>query len=272
MLETKFYKPIKSVSWLVKQFVTIHSSNDTQMQDKFVPRHDAALVFHFKKLPYIVNPKNIELSPFFIAPLVCKANTIKISGEIDTFIVVCHPSVMSSVFKIDMTPGPALSITPSNSIFFSLWEKMNACKTSQQRINCLTRFVAEVYPKPYCNDLIDNTYNNISEHCITKPLPEILKETPKSVCVIQRNFIKRVGISPKTLTRIVRVNYLIDKINREKAIGFQDLAFDGNYYDQSHFIKDFKAITGETPGYFFKRNLELSNALSARDCQLNSMI
>ena len=265
MFEVKFHKPEKAISWLVKHFETICSTGDEQLEDKFVPRHDVALVFHFKKLPYIVNPKIIELRPFFIAPLVCKANTIKIDGELDTFIVVCNPSVVSSVFRIDMTPTSNLSIDLSVDMFFPLWKSLNACKTTRQRINTFTRFVAKICPKPYCNDLIDITFSNIVKNCISSPLPDILKKTPKSVCIIQRNFIKRVGVSPKTLTRIARVNYLIDKINREKAINFQDLVFDGNYYDQSHFIKDFKAITGETPGYFFKRNLELSNALSSRE-------
>jgi len=30
------------------------------------------------------------------------------------------------------------------------------------------------------------------------------------------------------------------------------LAFDNGYYDQSHFIHDFKSLTGLTPKAFFK--------------------
>jgi AraC-like DNA-binding protein len=265
MFEAKFHKPDKTVSWLVKQFETIRSSADTETEDKFVPRTDASLVFHFKMQPFITFPFHAKLKPFFVAPLVSRANTIKISGELDTFIVTCHPSTMSAVFGIDMSPSPSLSIQPPHATFFPLWLKLNTCKTTQQRISCFSKFIKEFQPEPYGLDLIDTTFNNISNFCITKPLPEILRETPKSLSVIQRQFLKRVGISPKTLARIVRVNYLLDKINREKAIDFQALVFDGNYYDQAHFINDFKAITGETPGYFFRRNLALTNVLSGKN-------
>jgi AraC-like DNA-binding protein len=38
--------------------------------------------------------------------------------------------------------------------------------------------------------------------------------------------------------------------------------FDGNYFDQAHFINDFKSITGETPSYFFNRNLQITKMFS----------
>jgi AraC-like DNA-binding protein len=43
------------------------------------------------------------------------------------------------------------------------------------------------------------------------------------------------------------------------------MVFDGEYFDQSHFIKDFKMITGESPNHFFKRNLELVKVLSGKN-------
>ena len=40
------------------------------------------------------------------------------------------------------------------------------------------------------------------------------------------------------------------------SIDFQELIYKGNFYDQSHFIHDFKEITGESPSFFFKRDLK----------------
>jgi len=265
MIEVKFFKPEKTASWLVKQYEIIQSTVDTKMEDKFVPRSDTSLVFHFKALPEIAEPLNLILPQFFVVPLISKANTIKISGELDTFIVTCHPSVLSSVFHLDMSPDPKISISLPRELFFPLWKKLKPCKSTQQRITLFNQFLETIQSEPYKHDLIDHTYNNIIHSCIIQPLPLILKETPKSLSVIQRNFIKRVGISPKTLTRIVRANYLIDKIKENNVINYQDLVFDGHYYDQSHFIKDFKAITGETPGFYFKRNLRLTNILSGKN-------
>ncbi|MFD0878251.1 helix-turn-helix domain-containing protein, partial [Massilia pinisoli] len=36
------------------------------------------------------------------------------------------------------------------------------------------------------------------------------------------------------------------------------IAYEGNYYDQAHFIKDFKAFTGVSPKKFYANNLRMS--------------
>jgi AraC-like DNA-binding protein len=38
-----------------------------------------------------------------------------------------------------------------------------------------------------------------------------------------------------------------------------DVLFEGGYYDQSHFIKDFKYFSGRTPRRYNKTNVELAN-------------
>ena len=64
--------------------------------------------------------------------------------------------------------------------------------------------------------------------------------------------------------RIVRLNYLWTKIKYDSAVDYQDLVFNGNYFDQSHFINDFKYIVGETPNQFFNRNLEIVEYFSGK--------
>jgi len=54
--------------WIVKQFESIRSDDSNQMlTDKFIPRPDAALVFHFKSIPKVVIPIEVKLKNFFVA-------------------------------------------------------------------------------------------------------------------------------------------------------------------------------------------------------------
>lgn len=55
-----------------------------------------------------------------------------------------------------------------------------------------------------------------------------------------------VGISSKLYCRIIRFNHVYAKI-QEKNIRWKDLIYD-DYYDQAHFIKEFRNFTAVSPG------------------------
>ncbi|MGF7059044.1 AraC family transcriptional regulator [Brassicibacter mesophilus] len=69
---------------------------------------------------------------------------------------------------------------------------------------------------------------------------------------IERIFNKYIGISPKLFYRINRFQQTINCLNDNDS--FTSLAYNNNYYDQTHFIKDFKSFTGSTPTEFLNQN------------------
>lgn len=64
---------------------------------------------------------------------------------------------------------------------------------------------------------------------------------------LQKEFKKIVGVSPKTLSRIVRFNQLKKNMKKTNSKETLNLALGLGYYDQAHFINEFKAFTGQTP-------------------------
>lgn len=241
-------------NWLVQQFESFLFNGST-VADKVIPRPCVFLVFHFNQRPVILGQPPNLLEPMFVAPIVPEAIVLEFQGRMDSFVIGCKASVFSRLFNVDMSPVRKRSITLPEEIFAPLWVKLAKLNTSEQRSACFTEFIHALSSTPYRPDAVDFFYDKIIEKSISTPLCEILRECPISKSSMQRKFIKRTGVSPKTLARIVRLNYLWQKIQNEKAINYQELVFEGNYFDQSHFINDFKYIIGETPTVFFKRNL-----------------
>lgn len=65
---------------------------------------------------------------------------------------------------------------------------------------------------------------------------------------LRRLFHEQVGISPKTLCRITRLQSVMKHCSEGKQLDFLIAAYDSGYFDQSHFIKNFKEFCGYTPG------------------------
>ena len=66
-----------------------------------------------------------------------------------------------------------------------------------------------------------------------------------------RRFIERVGIAPKSFVQIVKFRHVIELA--DSATTLTDLAYEGEYFDQSHFIKDFRKRSGISPRDIFQK-------------------
>ncbi|HLW31663.1 MAG TPA: helix-turn-helix domain-containing protein [Aequorivita sp.] len=255
MVSIELYNNDKTNEWLIRQFEAYHY-NGSSLIDKFFPRPYISIIFHFTDRALISGENSIKLEPFFVAPIIPQAINLEFKGKMDTFAVTCKATVFSRLFNVDMSPTLKRSINLPHPIFHPLWESMANFRSTPERIAHFTEFINSIQPAPYTPDAVDILYDKIIEKGISTPLKEIIQECSASKSTLLRKFVKRTGVSPKTLARIVRLDYLWTKIRDENTVNYQELVFHGNYFDQSHFIKDFAAIIGETPGYFFNRNLK----------------
>lgn len=65
---------------------------------------------------------------------------------------------------------------------------------------------------------------------------------------LERKFKLHVGITPKRFADIVRLGFSAKRMQRmQSPHGFTGVAYDSGYYDQAHFINEFKKYTGITP-------------------------
>jgi AraC-like DNA-binding protein len=60
-------------------------------------------------------------------------------------------------------------------------------------------------------------------------------------------FTADVGLTPKVFSRVLRFQRVLALIRRNRQIDWADVAVAGGYYDQAHFIHDFRAFSGMKP-------------------------
>lgn len=71
---------------------------------------------------------------------------------------------------------------------------------------------------------------------------------------LARQFAEHVGVSPKVMTRVVRVRSALRRASSDvPRVDWGRICHDLGYYDQSHFITEFRALVGMTPGEWSRR-------------------
>lgn len=92
-----------------------------------------------------------------------------------------------------------------------------------------------------------------------KSVASVTKELPFSIRVIQKRFKKVVGITMKQYAMNSRQRLLwIDLLKNEKEK--QEIIYNNHYYDQSHFINDFKNKMDQTHDHYrsYLKSIDIS--------------
>jgi AraC-like DNA-binding protein len=119
------------------------------------------------------------------------------------------------------------------------------------RISLLNDFFSSLLVK----GKIDPFYRLVKasmEHNGSMGLDTLLDESKLSVKQIERRYKAIAGFTPKYFSRIIRFKSTKHKYITGSYRTLTELAVDCNYYDQPHFIRDFKEFSGMPAGDYFK--------------------
>ena len=101
-----------------------------------------------------------------------------------------------------------------------------------------------------------------------QPSIDSINDISRAAGVSQKHLInlfkKEVGLTPKQTARIMRFQNVIRTIERQKRFSWTSIAYDCDYYDQSHFIKEFREFSGINPQAYLLQKGEYLNYLPVR--------
>jgi len=95
------------------------------------------------------------------------------------------------------------------------------------------------------------------------PGRQIIREVTEKTGLSARRFIdlfeKEVGLTPKLYCRVQRFQKVLRLIQKTQEIDWTEVALSCGYYDQSHFIHDFRAFSGINPTAYLLDHTEHLN-------------
>lgn len=92
------------------------------------------------------------------------------------------------------------------------------------------------------------------------PQEQTILQITEQISMSPRRFIQvfndEVGLTPKLYCRVVRFHRALNLITQRRSGEWSDIALLCGYYDQSHFINEFKDFTGIRPTQYYPQSPE----------------
>lgn len=132
-------------------------------------------------------------------------------------------------------------------------ERVIEAKNIEKRIVIIETFLMkflEMYQHP--KSWLDMAVEKVFYGCDAARLKEVSSDLFISDRQLQRKFGEAVGVSPKNFQRISRFETVLKQLLLNQNKDYLTSALEHGYYDQSHFIKEFKEYVGESPSLFLQ--------------------
>jgi len=243
--------PTEQLRPYIKYFVV--SENELENEYKVLPSSGLVIGFQYKgRLSTLKDNKESKLTTAGITGITDSYKVFKNSANIGTVLVyftetgfthfALHPA--NYLFNLSLSLD---YIFDKNSVI-EVEEKIAIANTDKQRIKIVEQFLVSQLKDIQTDKLIVEAVKLIYQSNGTIRIKELNEKLFISQSPFEKRFRKVVGTTAKKFASIVRFNTVLNNLNESKTL--TEICYENNFFDQAHFIKDFKQFTGNTPENF----------------------
>ncbi len=262
------FEPSQDLVTHIKCYWTLESSKEeTAEKQIIVPDGCMEIIFHYGDLyrQYTGNGNSIIQPRCFVIGQLTRPLEIEPTGETGIFSVRLHPDgflpfAMIPIKEMENTAVSLERLFGKDGLEIEQ-QVLNASSTSER-----IKFVETFLLKRLTNyEIVDRIVKSTVETILTAngqlSIDELSKQMNINRRQLERKFSTVIGISPKQLSKTIRLQATLKMLLNNKNTSLTALAYEGEYYDQAHFIKDFKELTGLTPKEFYGNSLRMNSFL-----------
>lgn len=253
------YQPSENLRPFVELYWegSFNTNESGQISLQTIPNGCLELIIHLNDLHCDLNKNDAwsQTPDYMILGLFTQPYEVQFQGFVKVFAIRFKPEGLYNIFGMpvaifkDSFEDMAL-VLGHKFRDFSHRIKEEKCvaaminRTEQYLLSCLNK------------NKIDLNYVNLAANLIRKTKGIRIEDLPGKVYIsqrqLEREFKDRVGISPKHYLRITRINEVLRLLNTNQNMDLTNVAYYCGYFDQAHFINDFKSITGINPSIFIR--------------------
>jgi len=242
-------QPSALLSPYVKHYWFMTITGEIQASERVIPTGMMCLMFH--RGERIFSSSENQWQPrAFLSGLNTAYTDLAYCGSIDMISVEFRPAGAKAFFKIPMMElnRQTVSIDAlSDPQLAELEKRLSGVSDPETCTFLIERFLYQRLYRLEAHNLkrMDAVMQSI--YCGQQNI-DILADT---ACLgykqFKRIFADYVGANPKDFLRVIRFQKALHTLQIQPGINLTQLAHQCDYYDQAHFIKDFRQFSGYTP-------------------------
>lgn len=247
------YIPADILKPFIKTFMIIES--ESGMVSNILPDTSLVLAFRFKgAVTTMAAGQQGVLPPAVISGIRRSSRSMAYAKDTANLLVIFHEAGAAAFFKEPLHELSDLSLSldmlMNGRQVADIDEQLVAARSNEQRIRIVESWMISKLKTPAPDMLVQHAIQQIQRSHGAVRIKDLAGSLYISQDAFEKRFRRQAGASPKQFSSIVRFRHLID--GYPQAASLTDAALTAGYFDQAHFIKDFKAFTGKTPQDFFR--------------------
>lgn len=262
-----FYKhlePSADLSRLIKSYWIVDSESDsTSSVQKIIPDGYPELIFHYGQ-PYKIKLSNEWKlqSKTVLAGQIRNHFYLKNLGRSGMIGVKLMPTTLYKLYGINMSDLTDQVVNPMD-LNNPISELLSIEKPELEHRNKFIASIALAITNRLDSsnsepDKTDLAVEHILKSKGSVSITSLCDDIDISERQLERQFLRQVGLSPKFYARIIRFSYIFELIQQNDQ-SWSDIVYQSGFYDQSHFIKNFKEFTGEDPSVYGFNEKNMAN-------------
>lgn len=255
----KTYIPKEHLTSLVKYYWSLDGQfSPTEMYiHRTLANHCPEMIFHYgSEFKEITADDKIEKTfRTGIHGQTDKVRRFTAKDECGIFGVMLQPYAIPILFKISATEikNELVDLTTLlGQEGKDITDQIMLAKDNAQRVVLINQFLGKLTNEIKHKKIIHLVQNICSEKGSVN-IKKLSMQSFLSQRQFERRFKDLVGFSPKTFSRLVRFKSIVDNYSPNIKT-LTEITYDFGYYDQSHFIQDFRQFSGYNPKTYFGGN------------------
>ena len=264
MIDIRPYPPARHLGpYVVGYFSgTMNARAEAGISYTMIPNGCVELIIHLDEM-YCQLPTSIGLShtpDYMLIGLFSQPYRVHFQHTVPIFSIRFNPEAIPLLLGV---PGKEVLDTYEDiellldQCFRDFCHGIRECRQTDDRVGYADQFLTRLLARRKHTNAYVTTGTGMIREGVGEPLEDISRRLHISQRQFERKFKEQIGITPKRYQRLMRIRKVMHTLEQYKSLDLTSVAYYCGYYDQAHFIKDFKQITGKSPSVYRQNEQQL---------------